>query len=72
MYVQEIFNIIEYDTGKTFKFHHIDGEGLSCILADEHQGQALGLGEFLHNRDPTKSVENHLKCILKTCIVHFN
>lgn len=46
---QEIFNIIEYDTGKTFKFHHIDGEGLGCILADEHQGQALGIIFSLYN-----------------------
>lgn len=96
---QEVVNTIEHDTGKILKFHHIDGNGLGCILADEHQGQALGivivkqsvafkcfktflmnifkfnnsgLGEFLHDRDMSKSAEEHLTHILKTCIIHFN
>jgi hypothetical protein len=39
---KELFNIIEDDNKSKFKFRHIDGEGLGCVVADAHKGQALG------------------------------
>jgi hypothetical protein len=38
---EDLFKCIEKDIGETFKFHHIHGKGLGCILADQHKGQAL-------------------------------
>jgi hypothetical protein len=92
---QEVVTTVEYDTNKKFKFNHIDGEGLGCIIADAYPGQAIGkffynsnylliicvnnkffiksgIGQFLHLRDKNKSVEEHLKHIYITCIVHYN
>lgn len=39
---QEVVATVEYDTNERFKFNHIDGEGLGCIIADAHPGQAIG------------------------------
>lgn len=40
---QEIFKIVERDVGRMVKFHHMDGTGIGCIIADAHRGQALGI-----------------------------
>ncbi|RIB25730.1 hypothetical protein C2G38_2138644 [Gigaspora rosea] len=38
---EELFLCIEQDTKKPIKFNHIHNQGIGCILADEHRGQAL-------------------------------
>ncbi|CAG8753776.1 34699_t:CDS:2, partial [Racocetra persica] len=37
----DLFDTVKNDTHKPFEFQHIHGRGLGCIIADEHQGQAL-------------------------------
>ncbi|RIB08981.1 hypothetical protein C2G38_2210110 [Gigaspora rosea] len=69
---EDLFTIIENDTQKPFKFQHIHGSGLGCLFADEHQGQALGLGQYLHSKYNNLSCEEHLQHIYKLCQIHFN
>ncbi|CAG8480766.1 15892_t:CDS:2 [Cetraspora pellucida] len=69
---EKLFNTIEKNTKKQFKFQYIHRCGLGCIIADEHQGQALGLGQFLHSKYSYLSCEEHLKHIYKLCQIHFN
>ncbi|KIJ27110.1 hypothetical protein M422DRAFT_271724 [Sphaerobolus stellatus SS14] len=38
---QQIFAIVEADTGQQVQFRHIHGTGWDTIIADEHRGQAL-------------------------------
>ncbi|CAG8617971.1 19833_t:CDS:2, partial [Gigaspora rosea] len=38
---KKLFLCIEQDTKKPIKFNHIHNQGIGCILADEHRGQAL-------------------------------
>ncbi|CAG8822946.1 2646_t:CDS:2, partial [Racocetra persica] len=38
---EDLFDTVEKDMEKPFEFQHIHGRGLGCIIADEHQGQAL-------------------------------
>ncbi|CAG8749772.1 7124_t:CDS:2, partial [Gigaspora rosea] len=45
---------------------------IGCIIADEHQGQALGLGKYLHSKYCHLLSEEHLKHIYKLCQIHFN
>ncbi|CAG8470803.1 14952_t:CDS:2 [Gigaspora rosea] len=40
---KKLFICVEQDCGHSIKFKHIHECGISCILADEHQGQALDL-----------------------------
>jgi len=40
---RRIFSIAEKDTGQSFRFRHIHGEGLDTVTADGHRGQALGM-----------------------------
>lgn len=68
---EELFLCIEQDTKKPIKFHHIHNQGIGCILADEHRGQALGLGQYLNQKYPMYSPTKHLEYIYKTCTVHF-
>ena len=35
---EDLFGCIERDTGKSFNFYHIYGNGLGCIIADQHKG----------------------------------
>jgi hypothetical protein len=44
-----VFSIAEKDANKQLKINYIDGNGLSCVLADAHKGQALGTKFFLLN-----------------------
>ncbi|RIB28821.1 hypothetical protein C2G38_2156917 [Gigaspora rosea] len=67
-----LFDIVEKDTNKKFEFQHIYSRWLGCIIADEHQGQALGLGKYLHSKYCHLSSEKHLKHIYKLCQIHFN
>ncbi|CAG8703443.1 20202_t:CDS:2, partial [Gigaspora rosea] len=69
---EDLFDIVEKDTQKQFQFQHIHGYGLGCIIADEHQGQAFGFGQYLHSKYSHLSCEEHLKHINKLCQVHFN
>ncbi|CAG8666164.1 6019_t:CDS:2, partial [Paraglomus brasilianum] len=68
----EVFSIVENDVGHRLKFHHIDGEGVQKIVADAHEGQAKGLGLYLHKIDPSRTTTEHLEHIYQTCIVHYN
>jgi hypothetical protein len=54
-----------------FKFRHIDGNGIGCIIGDLVAAQAKGLGLFLQSKDSHKDWETHLKYIFKSCVVHF-
>ncbi|CAG8564208.1 11696_t:CDS:10 [Dentiscutata heterogama] len=69
---EDLFDTVEKDMEKPFEFQHIHGRRLGCIIADEHQGQALGLGKYLHSKYSYLSCEEHLKHIYKLCQVHFN
>ncbi|RIB09087.1 hypothetical protein C2G38_297643 [Gigaspora rosea] len=69
---EDLFTVVENDTQKIFKFQHIHGNGLGCLIADEHQGQALGLGQYLHSKYNYLSAEEHLQHIYKLCQIHFN
>uniref|UniRef100_U9T548 Uncharacterized protein n=1 Tax=Rhizophagus irregularis (strain DAOM 181602 / DAOM 197198 / MUCL 43194) TaxID=747089 RepID=U9T548_RHIID len=68
---EDLFGCIERDIGKTFNFHHIHGEGLGCIIADQHKGQALGLGQYLNSKYPHLTPIEHLQHIYKLCQVHY-
>jgi hypothetical protein len=43
---REVFEIAEKDIGRMVKFHHMDGTGIGCIIADAHRGQALGICQY--------------------------
>ncbi|KIJ29181.1 hypothetical protein M422DRAFT_269448 [Sphaerobolus stellatus SS14] len=43
---ERIFDIMKQDTGIEVRFRHIHGEGIDMVTADQHKGQALGLGKF--------------------------
>ncbi|RHZ82021.1 hypothetical protein Glove_114g20 [Diversispora epigaea] len=68
---EDLFTCIEKDTGEIFNFYHIHGKGLGCILADQHKGQALGLGQYLYSKYPIFSPIEHLQHIYKLCQVHY-
>ncbi|KZV94541.1 hypothetical protein EXIGLDRAFT_748607 [Exidia glandulosa HHB12029] len=83
---REIFRIAEQDTGRSAQFRHLHGRGLEIVTADEHKGQAKGLGLFLVEiarellmpdpYEPEKrlcdlTAYDHLARILRLCIVHF-
>jgi hypothetical protein len=53
---EDLFGCVERDIGETFNFHHIHGEGLGCIIADQHKGQALGEIKILY-------ISNYLKIL---------
>src|SRR6266496_407227 len=38
-----VFSVVKEDTNSEVCFFHIDGKGIKCVLADAHQGQALGI-----------------------------
>jgi hypothetical protein len=44
-----VFSIVKEDTNSEVCFHHIDGKGIGCILADAHPGQALGILQYTFN-----------------------
>ncbi|PKC51080.1 hypothetical protein RhiirA1_521457, partial [Rhizophagus irregularis] len=67
----DLFRCVEKDIGETFNFHHIHGKGLGCVLADQHKGQALGLGQFLNSRYSHLTPIEHLQHIYKLCQVHY-
>ncbi|CAB5386575.1 unnamed protein product [Rhizophagus irregularis] len=62
---------IQKDTGEIFNFYHIHGRGLGCIIADQHKGQALGLGQYLNSKYPNLTPVEHLQHIYKLCQVHY-
>ncbi|PKY30378.1 hypothetical protein RhiirB3_447439, partial [Rhizophagus irregularis] len=62
---------LERDIGETFNFHHIHGEGLGCIIANQYKGQALGLGQYLNSKYPHLTPIEHLQHIYKLCQVHY-
>ncbi|KAG6847262.1 hypothetical protein H0H93_009227, partial [Arthromyces matolae] len=90
---QEIDNIVKEDTGRSLKWRHIHGntkdENEGMILqfaADQHLGQAKGLGLYLqglarqregkydlHKPDillNSLSPYDHLHCVFRLCTVH--
>ncbi|CAB4403556.1 unnamed protein product [Rhizophagus irregularis] len=66
-----LFDLIYQLTGLTLKFNHIHKTGWSCIIADLDIAQAKGLGIVLNDIDRTKSWEEHLIHIFKSCKVHY-
>jgi hypothetical protein len=68
-----IFDVISSITKRKVKFFHIDNEcdGWNSIIADLDFAQAKGLGEALHTLDGSKTWDNHLTHILKSCLVHY-
>ncbi|KIJ46297.1 hypothetical protein M422DRAFT_250346 [Sphaerobolus stellatus SS14] len=83
---QRIFDIVEGDTGQQVQFRHIHGTGWDTIIADEHRGQALGLGLYLQDIckdmagycsvDWTKPLHtltpyDHTKRCLRICFQHY-
>jgi rhamnose utilization protein RhaD (predicted bifunctional aldolase and dehydrogenase) len=67
-----IFDILKELTGKAVNILHIHGSGWSTIIGDLDQAQAKGLGLALNSIDRSKSWEQHLISIFKSCIIHFN
>ena len=63
---------MEKDTGNPFNFYHIHGKGLGCIIADQHKGQALDLGQYLNLKYPYLISIEHLQHLYKLCQVYFN
>ncbi|RIB10418.1 hypothetical protein C2G38_2206187, partial [Gigaspora rosea] len=61
-----LFQTLYVEIDMAFKRIH------GCIIADEHQGQALGLGKYLHSKYCHLLSEEHLKHIYKLCQIHFN
>ena len=53
---EDLFECIKRDIDETFNFHHIHGEGLGCIIADQHKGQALDEIKILY-------ISNYLKIL---------
>ncbi|KIJ37987.1 hypothetical protein M422DRAFT_259373 [Sphaerobolus stellatus SS14] len=43
---RHIFEVMKQDTGCAVQFRHIHGAGIETVTADQHRGQALGLGKF--------------------------
>ncbi|CAB4426822.1 unnamed protein product [Rhizophagus irregularis] len=68
---EDLFSCIERDIGESFNFHHIHKKGLGCIIADQHKGQALGLGQYLNSKYPHLTSIEHLQHIYKLCQVHY-
>lgn len=68
---EDLFGCVEKDMGETFNFHHIHGKGLGCVIADQHKGQALGLGQYLNSKYPHLTPIEHLQHIYKLCQVHY-
>ncbi|KIJ36290.1 hypothetical protein M422DRAFT_261437 [Sphaerobolus stellatus SS14] len=84
---KRIFEIVKADTGQQVQFRHIHGTGWDTIIADEHRGQALGLGLYLQdicrNMAGYCSVDwkialhalkpyDHTKRCLHICFQHFS
>ncbi|RGB22075.1 hypothetical protein C1646_776683 [Rhizophagus diaphanus] len=64
---EDLFSCIERGIGESFNFHHIHKKGLGCIIADQHKGQALGLGQYLNSKYPHLTSIEHLQHIYKLC-----
>jgi hypothetical protein len=64
-----IFNI----TKKTVKFSHINNEynGWNSIIVDLDSSQAKGLEEALNTLDGSKTWDEHLTYVLKSCLIHY-
>lgn len=66
-----VFDVIFSLTKKKVKFFHIDSDGWESVIVDLDPAQAKGLGEALHTLDNSKSWDEHLTYILKSCLVHY-
>ena len=66
-----LFDLVNQLTGSPPQIKHIHGNGWNCIIADLDYAQAKGLGLALNNIDETKSWEEHLTYIFKSCQVHY-
>lgn len=66
-----IIETIEDYTGLQVKIRHIHGDGWACIMGDLDLAQAQGLGMTLHELDNSKTWEDHLVYIFKSCRVHY-
>ena len=66
-----IIETIEDYTGLQVKIQHIHGNSWACIMGDLDFAQAQGLGMTLHELNNSKTWEDHLVCIFKSCQVHY-
>ncbi|CAI2185809.1 556_t:CDS:2, partial [Funneliformis geosporum] len=70
----KVFSTIEKDNGKQIEFSYLNSNsnGIGCIIADAHKGQAISLSKFLHERYPSMYIKEHLMHIYKICIVYYH
>ncbi len=68
-----VFDVIFSLTKKKVKFSHIGNkyDGWSSVIVDLDSAQAKGLGEALHVLDGSKTWDEHLTYVLKSCLVHY-
>ncbi|KIJ53896.1 hypothetical protein M422DRAFT_242163 [Sphaerobolus stellatus SS14] len=84
---RRIFDVMKEDTGCAVRFRHIHSEGIETVTADQHRGQALGLGKFCQEicrnldgsclYDPKLPLckltpPQHLSCFLRICFQHIS
>ncbi|EJD44696.1 hypothetical protein AURDEDRAFT_125039 [Auricularia subglabra TFB-10046 SS5] len=82
----QIFRIVKEDTGQDLHFHHLHGDGIEKVTADEHKGQGKGFGLALQDvaaemtapdpYEPWKrlcdlTAYDHLARIYRICLVHY-
>jgi hypothetical protein len=82
-----LFALIAKVSGKPIFWSHIHGEGIKAIVTDMDEGQNLGmifldfnwlvtnlkigLGRYLRQLDPSKTVTEHVQHVVIYCLVHF-
>jgi len=71
-----VFDAIFSITKKSVKFSHINNNsseyiGWKSVIVDLDIAQAKGFGEALHTLDGSKTWDEHLTYILKSCLVHY-
>ncbi|PKK63721.1 hypothetical protein RhiirC2_716774 [Rhizophagus irregularis] len=66
-----LFDLVKQLTGSSVQFQHIHKAGWNCIIADLNYAQTKGLGFVLNEINGTKSWEEHLIYIFKSCHVHY-
>ncbi|CAG8607783.1 10077_t:CDS:2, partial [Racocetra persica] len=64
---EELFIYVEQDCRHSIEFQHVHRHGIGCILADEHQDQALGLDQYLAEKFLIFNATEHLERIYKLC-----
>ena len=68
---KSLFELIKTNTGSIPQFQHIHGSGWGCIIGDLDIAQAQRLGMTLAELDTSKTWNEHLVHIFKSCQVHY-